>query len=356
LEKIDSIQIDYLGNPTIHDIDPSSQVVIFMEHREFSKDIFVAGFDGEIKASFSKFGDMPDTYGRLMSTIRILEKNRFLVYGYKGFLVYDMEGNLVSITKYPDFKMPDYVPKLMGSGFELMDGKYIYINQDSPPNFDYSDKKLYDEMYLLKTLDPLTGEIKPIIKFPNHSIFKNGKYFFRSAWDPVFHVEKNSVYVVFGLEPVIYNFSAYPPYELNSTVELKLPDFKYFKGASEYSDVESFWLLRLTTGMIFNIKKVDNYYLIGYFPGYDETDVQLFSENKTPEESIIFREQMQRKYPARLAVADSTGKILHDFVPGRLDPRSMLLRDGQIWMRELPDEEIEQDYFRLFRVELKVGK
>jgi hypothetical protein len=34
----------------------------------------------------------------------------------------------------------------------------------------------------------------------------------------------------------------------------------------------------------------------------------------------------------------------------------MLLRDGQIWMRELPDEEIEQDYFRLFRVELKVGE
>jgi hypothetical protein len=25
-------------------------------------------------------------------------------------------------------------------------------------------------------------------------------------------------------------------------------------------------------------------------------------------------------------------------------------------MRELPDEEIEQDYFRLFRVELKVGE
>jgi hypothetical protein len=85
LEKIDSIQIDYLGNPTVHDIDPSSKVVIFMEHREFSEDIFVAGFDGKIKASFSKFGDMPDTYGRLLSSLRISDEKSILAYGVRGF-------------------------------------------------------------------------------------------------------------------------------------------------------------------------------------------------------------------------------------------------------------------------------
>ena len=351
LEKIDSIQIDYLGNPTIHDIDPSSQVVIFMEHRESSEDIFVAGFDGEIKTSFSKFGDMPDTYGKLMSTIRILEKNRFLVYGYKGFLVYDMEGNLVSITKYPDFKTPNRSKIAMGHGMGKIENCFFYMN----PNGAAERVESMKDLKLLSYLCPEEGAIEEIISFPDESLFLNGRNFDGKSWHPVFSLDQNNIYVVFGTEPVIYVFGSEHPYPLNSKIPLNLPSYNSFEGAIEI-DVMRLFGMAMISGAIDNIKKVGDYYLIGYFPGYDETDTELNFENRTSEESMIFREQMQRKYPARLAVADSTGKILHDFVPGRLDPRSMLLRDGQIWMRELPDEEIEQDYFRLFRVELKVGE
>jgi hypothetical protein len=54
-----------------------------------------------------------------------------------------------------------------------------------------------------------------------------------------------------------------------------------------------------------------------------------------------------------MAILDSLGNVINDFVPEGLVPRSMLLRNGELWMMEKPDEEEEKDYFRLFKVGLK---
>ncbi len=74
------------------------------------------------------------------------------------------------------------------------------------------------------------------------------------------------------------------------------------------------------------------------------------------EEARDFRERMREKYSLRIAILDSLGSLINDFVPKGLDPKSMLVRDGQLWMLEMPDEEVKQEYFRLFRVGLKVEK
>jgi hypothetical protein len=134
-------------------------------------------FDGEIKTSFSKFGDMPDTYGKLMSTVRILENNRFLVYGYKGFLVYDMEGNLVSITKYPDFKTPNRSKIAMGHGMGKIENCFFYMN----PNGAAERVESMKDLKLLSYLCPEEGAIEEIISFPDESLFLNGslRYFSR---------------------------------------------------------------------------------------------------------------------------------------------------------------------------------
>ncbi|WP_332912068.1 hypothetical protein [Algoriphagus boritolerans] len=118
LEKLDSISIEYIGNPTVHDIDPITGTVLFIEHKEFSEEIFIADFEGKIHSSFSKMGDVPDGYGRLMSTLRINGKNSFIVYGYKGFITYDFEGKALSRVKPIDFQVPNYAPITMGYGLE----------------------------------------------------------------------------------------------------------------------------------------------------------------------------------------------------------------------------------------------
>lgn len=354
LEKLDSIRIDYLGNPTVHDLDPESGTVLFMEHKEFSEEIFIAGFDGKIRTSFSKLGDIPDGYGRLMSTLIIVDEKSFLAFGYNGFLTYDFEGEALSRVKLVDVQPPSYVSVIMGHGMGKLGEHYLYINQSFPVNKDYSDKNIYNDMYLLNLLDPVTGEKDPLIQFPLSSIFRNGKYFFRNAWDPVFHLADDRIYVAFGLEPVIYGFDDSPPYSLLSTFPLNLPEYRHFKGADSFSSDWTFFGLRFTSGMILNVKKFNEYFLVAYFPGYDVLDTETGFEKKSPEEAKIFRERMMKKYPARIAIIDSLGNMVNDFVPEGLEANSILVRNGELWMLEKPDEEVERDYFRLFRVGLKI--
>jgi hypothetical protein len=354
LKKLDSIRINYLGNPTIHDLDSKSGLVIFMDHKESSEQIIIAEFGGKILSSFSKFGDIPDGYGRLMSTLRVIDANSFIVYGYNGFMTYNKEGKALSRVKLIDLQTPNYVPMLMGYGMEKIREKYLYINQSSPVNNDYSDINMYKDMYLLNLLNHAQGEKEPIIQFPESSIFRNGKYFFRNAWDPVFHLADNKIYVAFGLEPTIYAFDDSAPYKLDFSLPLDLPDYNYFKGSDEYSDDFSFFGLRFTSGMILNVKKFNGYFLVAYFLGYDDLDTKTNLENKSSEEATMFRERMKEKYPSRIAIVDSMGIVLNDFVPQGLEPSSMLIRNGELWMLEKPDEEIELDFFRLFRMGLKI--
>jgi hypothetical protein len=65
---------------------------------------------------------------------------------------------------------------------------------------------------------------------------------------------------------------------------------------------------------------------------------------------------MRKKFPTRIAIVDSLGNVVNDFVPEGLEPKSMIIRNGELWMMEKPDEEEERDYFKLFRVGLKIEK
>lgn len=352
-EKLDSVRIEYLGNLRVHDLNPASKTVLFEDEGPYSQQIILADFDGTIINSFSKFGDMPDTYGSLLSSMRLLGGNSILVYGSNGFLTFDYEGSMLSRVRLVGFEPANYSPIFTGHGMEKLRDRYLYVNQSFPPNKDYSDKSIYNDIYLLNWLDPKTGKKEPFVQFPESSIFRNGKYFFRNAWDPVYNLADARIYVAFGLEPVIYVFDDSPPYPLLSSFPLDLQEYRYFKGADEFSSHWTFFGLRFTSGMILNIKKFEGYFLVAYFPGYDNADTDMRFSNKSPEETVAFNDRMKQKYPNRIAVLDSAGGLINDFVPEGLEAYSMLVRNGELWMLETPDEEVEQDYFRLFRVGLK---
>jgi hypothetical protein len=221
----------------------------------------------------------------------------------------------------------------------------VYLNQGKPPK----NLQEYKDFPLLSWLDPQTSKKEPFIQFPERSMFSSGKYFFMRSWFPVYCLEENRIYLVFGAEPVIY---VYENQHLISSIPIQLPSYNYFRGADSSSDARLFGM-SIITGMIVNIKKIDGFFIIAYFPGYNSLDTEINFDNKSPDESKAFRERMLKKYPNRIAILDSAGNLINDFVPGRLEPRSMLVRNGELWMMEKPDEEIERDYFRLIRVGLK---
>ncbi|SHN25271.1 protein of unknown function [Cyclobacterium lianum] len=350
-EKLDSIQIDFLGIPVVHDIDPSSRKVLFMDNKEFSPEIHVADFEGKILASFLKSGDSPDSYGGLMSTLRIRDENTFLVYGYNGFMVYDFEGTLKSQVMLDDFEVPSTNWINMGFGMEKLGNRYVYINLEKPP---FTSQE-FKEFQLLSWLNPENGEKEPFIQFPESSVFRNGNYFFPKSWFPVYTLEEGRIHIVFGSDPVIYEFEKQPPYSLISTIPLNLPDYSQFKGSDHPKDGRLFGM-GMISGRIENIKKIGGFFIVAYFPGYNSLDTEAHFENKSLAESTLFRERMQKKYPARIGILDSLGNLINDFVPEGLVANSMLIRNGELWMQEKPDEEVERDYFRLFRVGLKVNE
>src|SRR5690606_23722928 len=165
------------------------------------------------------------------STLRINGNGSFTAYGSNGFLTYDFSGNMLSRVKLVDFDPPNHSPIYMGHGMEKLRDRYLYVNQSFPPNKDYSDKNIYTDMYLLNWLDPATGEKEPFVQFPESSIFRNGKHFFRNAWDPVYTLADDKIYVAFGLEPVIYVYDDSPHYSLLSSFPLDLKEYRNFKGA-----------------------------------------------------------------------------------------------------------------------------
>ena len=165
-----------------------------MEQREFSEEIFMASFDGQLRTSFSKMRDVPDGYGGLMSTLRIDSDSSFIAYGYNGFLRYDFTGELLSRVKLKEFRVPNLTRKAMGFGMEKLGNKYLYVDQGSR-DIDYSSMASYNEIRLLNWLDPKTGEKEPFIQFPESSLFKSGMHFFRDSWTPAFTASDDHIYI-----------------------------------------------------------------------------------------------------------------------------------------------------------------
>jgi hypothetical protein len=239
----------------------------------------------------------------------------------------------------------------MGFGMEKSGNRYVYPDQEVPEGISEFDTRFYEEMDLMFWLNPESGLREPFIQLPESSLFRNGKHFYRNAWRPVFTIDDDLIYVVFGSEPVIYVYSLNQPYSLLSRIPFDLQDYRYFSGSIDNSVNPT---MMFTSGSVLNIKKIDHYFVIAYFPGYSSEDKEAESENKNQQENLLFRERMLKKYAKRIAIIDPLGNNIIDFVPDGLVPESMLLRNNELWMMEKPDNEVEQDYFRLFRVGLKV--
>ena len=353
LTIVDSIQISFLGNPLVQDISPSQGRIVFMDQKDYSEDIFVADFEGNILSMFSKFGDMPDNHGGIRAPVFILGQDSLLIYGNRGYLTFDLNGKILSLVKPQEFTGYNFASFSMGRNFEKYRNKLLYFDQGSRKE-DYTQISLYDELRVLNWHSPEIGEKMPFNPFPENSIFKSGRYFFRQSWLPAFTIADNLIYVVYGIEPMIYAFDVDEPHELKKSIPLNLRHYELFPGLAEYTDDFRKLGLGFEWGKVENIKRIGDYFVLSYFPGNDATDRDLLWENKTPDEAITFRKRMDKKYPKRLQITDLNGNQLLDFAPDHYHPETMLQREGQLWVMAKPDPDVEEDFFRIFRLELKV--
>ena len=356
IEVIDTIRINYIGNFTVHDIDPIGEHVLFMEHKGHGETIYVADFSGEVLYSYSKYLDSKDTYGKLKSTIKLLGENSFFVYGSQGLITYELDGTLVSLVKPDDYSLPYGARIGLGADLIPFQNKLLYTGQNNKPR-DYSEPEFYEEVQFLTWLDPISGEIEKFNHLPDTSLFRSGKFYHNAATWPTAELEGNSIYMAYGIEPAIYEFSADLPYGLKSSFKLDLPDYHYFEGATQYvDDVRVFMSYDKASGRINHILKVGNHWLVSYFPGFNATDRNSSFENKKSEERQHFWQEMREKYKSKTIALNKEGKQVPLDFDEVLLGRSIVKRNGRYFMVAPGDPDIELDYFDIYELAIHGNK
>ena len=355
IEVIDTIRIDYLGDFTVHDIDPVGEHVLFMEHREFDATIYIADFTGKVLYEHYKSRDIPDTYGRLLATLKLLDGEKFFAYGSQGFLTYKLDGTLVSLIKPDDFSLPNAI--VLGMGYDLIpyQNKLLFTGQNNMPR-DYSEPEFYEEVQFLTWLDPVTGEMEKFNNLPDTSLLRSGKFYHRDATRPIVELAGNSIYMAYGIEPAIYEFSADPPNELRSSFTIDLPDYHYFEGLTKYVNDVHLYGNGLTSGRITHILKVGDYWLVSYFPGLNATDRNSAFEDKKSEERQQFWKEMRKKYPTRTIALDSAGRQVSMEFDEILQREPIVNRSGRYFMVAPGDPDIEQDYFEICEFTIHINE
>ncbi|MFC4872475.1 hypothetical protein [Negadavirga shengliensis] len=185
-EKLDSIKIDYLGNPTVHDLDPVSRTVLFMEHKESSQLIAVANFEGEVLYSFTKWGDLPDSYGNLMAPLKIIGSDTFMAYGSRGFFTYTFDGKLQSIVKHANSQYRGFNRIGLGVGMEPLGDGYLYHNGNDGKRMPNGTED-YSQLMPLIFLYPSIGETTPVLHFSGIQYFFQGQLFFQRCLGSCFY-------------------------------------------------------------------------------------------------------------------------------------------------------------------------
>lgn len=342
LQKLDSIPLPFSGNVAVHDIDPLHRTVLLAHQDSGHHEIIVMGFNGEVRSVLPTEDLLPDGQTGLLAPMKINGSDSFVAYTVNGFSAFDVSGKLLSTLAHPTtaIRASNFS---MGEGMEKF-GNRMLSNNPGEGKVGGDDLKLNRNPRLLVWLDTEKKEIEPFLSFPEGSIFRHAGSFFKDAWKPVFTIGDDRLFVAFGIEPVIYAYRTSPPYSLTSSIPLDLPEYQYTQRMENKKSRLDYFELPFASGRILNIKSVKGHFVVAYFPGVDPRDANVYTGASTRELVHVSRE-IQKKYPKRIAVFDSLGNLVNDYIPTGLDPNSMVLRNGELWM-------IGRDPVSLFKVGL----
>jgi len=349
LVKIDSIQISIDSELIFQDIDPFSETVLLYNQIDSIEAIYVFDFDGNIQSTFSL------TNGTLLTPLSFEGNNTIVAYGSEGISTYSFSGKVEHVIAISGAQSKQLPRSDIGQRLENHKDKWITLSKEIL-NLSNKDLNKFEHARILASMDQNTGKSDFFLKFPQKSVFRSGKYFFKDAWTPVFTFDEDKLHVVFGIEPVIYTYSASPPFDSLFSLPLHLVNYQFFKGADSFSSGLRFFDNSFTSGKILTIHKFQGNFLIAYYPGFNESNTAQQLLGKSTEEAINYLRDMKKKNPNRMAVVDSLGNRLADFAPEGLVATSMLIRNGDLWMLGSPDLEQGENKLKLFKLALKFEK
>jgi hypothetical protein len=349
LEKIDSIQVEVSPDLIFQDIDFDSRVILFLSKIESKTEVSLIDFDGKVIESFSLKNSSMDNFEDLLVPLSFQNNQSISAMGSNELISYSLSGQIIRVYPFPK-NLNQQISK--STFYSESENKLLLLSKDI---LLISNKDLhkFDKVNVLENIDLLTGQSEFLFQFPSISIFRDKKFFFKADWVPLFMVDKDEIHIIFGIESVIYTFKINSPDVLLKSIPIHLSTYQHFEGYVNYSSILSRIGHAFSSGKISSFYKFDEYFLITYFPGFDITKFEKKLSNMSTEEMIKFIREMKIHYPNRMSIIDYMGNPLADFVPVGLDIDNIILRNGELWIPESHNLDVNKNIFKIYKLKVK---
>jgi hypothetical protein len=349
LSIIDSIRIDYLGMANLMDIHPESKRILLMSSQ--TREFVLADFNGNILQSFSKSGDMPDSYGIFPLGAGKFDPDgtSFTVISNQGVYTYSLDGKLLIGGKHQENEMPGFAGRASADQeFYWLKNKILTVGAGRGV-YPRNTPEFYNAYTSLAWFDTLERKVVSFLPLDENSLFKNGKGHDIAHMIPRMTVSNDQIYVIQGIEPSIKIYASEPPYSLIRKIDFDVPDYFVNEGEEMKSVDPRMINPDVYSGIFENLKATDDYVLTTFFPGIPETQ-------RAPYEGLPWMEMMpamRKDFPPRMLVLSKDGEVLDDFVlPANLRDKQWLIRDEQLWFFKPTNLDKEEDFLTIYQVKL----
>ncbi|MCH7412966.1 hypothetical protein MM213_05705 [Belliella sp. R4-6] len=349
LVKSDSLQISYLGLLNLMDVHPKSGRILLFDQKKRS--LIVSDFDGNNPTEIKNETDSPDSYGAFpLGAGKFSEDGKsFTIISNQGVYTYDLEGNLINGGKHQEAEMPAFSGRASADNEFYWIGDKILTNGAGRTEYFRDTPEFYENYTSFAWFDTLDRKVEKFMNFDEQSIFRNGKAHEIPHFIPRMTSAQDRIYFIQGIEPALNIHELKEPYNKIKRVDLAIGDY-YFNKGQNFKDVDPRAIsMDVYSGMFENIKILDEYILISFFPGVPELDQSKY-------ENVAYMEvipKTRKDYPIRMLILDMEGKKLADYaIPNEFDARQWLVRDGYIWFLGTENLEEEEDFVKVFKVML----
>ncbi|WP_162340442.1 hypothetical protein [Cyclobacterium salsum] len=203
LEIVDSVQVDFLGNPQLIAVHSAKDLFIFHEYRQ--NKLILTDRKGELLSTFDHPSDAPTSYGNTACAATFVG-DHIAVLGPQKLVIYDLDFNFIKSHQKP------YAGKgMLYSGYdhlqkaEVNDEIYLVAFTGGPQHPAATNQEAYYTHF--NTFDLIhtdTGGFTPITALHPKSRYFQGEAF--NFIRPVFQVNEDLIQFVFATDTLFHTY------------------------------------------------------------------------------------------------------------------------------------------------------
>ncbi|MFC3416138.1 NHL repeat-containing protein [Algoriphagus hitonicola] len=169
----DSIQVDYMGELTLLDYEPSQQ--LYVARWNAQEEYVIFDESGQVNHTFKLNEDGPNRIGWVQG-INFLDGKLWVMDQVKGIYVFDFDGTF--LEKYPTPRDYFYLNGLP-FGAQMLGDEIMYLRPEEGESLK-DIPTMFSNVYsadILEVFNPLTAEVRTTMPFPPNTVYSSGNFY-----------------------------------------------------------------------------------------------------------------------------------------------------------------------------------